>query len=389
MEHGVHGHELGAETRVPRTPRAGLPELRRFELRLGRLCVMARVLPAITPRNAAQERMRLLAAVARGESPEPRWALTPTYVPAAAFRLLDALRAEAARLPAEALHAPKLDELELDLRIVAAAGHARVVRPLAARRFGTGALVAPTPGGVTRLSNWAREILALPPVAREERTLPADGPAPSVGAAARARAAEVGLDIEVRVDAALAAGAASAERTMFIADRRFGAREAMRFAVHEVLGHLVAADRGRRQPLRVVEWGTAGAFGDQEGVALHLEAAHGLMDAGRLRTLAARVTATDLMHAGATFGETTRRLVRDHGFDAADAVAIAERAFRGGGVARDAAYAHGFLRVRDALARGACTLDELRLGRTGLDALPHLRALMGDGWVTPVRARSV
>lgn len=383
MEHAAHGHEHATHVPVLRAPRAVLAALRSFELRLGRLCATARVLAAITPRNATQERARLLAAVERGESPEPRWVLAPTYVPAAAFRLLDVLRIEATRLPALALHAPKLDELELDLRIVAAAGHARVVRPLAARRFGTGTLVAPTPGGPMRLADWARALLVGPPVAREERNVPADGPAPSVGATARVLAAEAGLRIAVRVDPALAAGAASAERTMFVAKRRFGAREAMRFAVHEVLGHLVAAERGRCQPLRVVEWGTAGAFGDQEGVALHLEASHGVMDDGRLRTLAARVVATDLMHAGATFGQATRHFVRDHGFDVADAVALAERAFRGGGAARDAAYAHGLLRVQDALAKGACTLDELRLGRVGLDALPHVRALMRDGWVSP------
>jgi hypothetical protein len=385
MQQVAQGSEIAGRSRSPRVWRAVRGQavrgaLRCVEARLGWLCELGRVLPAITACRAAAERTRLVASVERGEAPEPRWQYAPVPVPAAAFRSLDALRAEVGDLPGASLHMAKLHELELDLRIVAAVGNAAVVRPLAASRFGTGAALVPVGSDGGRLAQWARKVLSGPPAVRESRTVPPEGPMPSVGAIARTLAAEAGLSIDVRVEPMLAAGAASADRTMFVADRWFGAREARRLAVHEVLGHLVAADCGRRQPLRVLEWGTAGAFGDQEGVGLHLEAAHGLMDVGRLRTIAARVVATDAMHAGASFGETARSLVREHGFDARDAVAVAERAYRGGGVARDAAYAYGYLRVQDALARGAATLDELRVGRVGLDALPAVRELARNGW---------
>jgi hypothetical protein len=181
----------------------------------------------------------------------------------------------------------------------------------------------------------------------------------------------------------LTAGAATGDRTVFLADRAFTLREAWRLALHEVLGHLTAAENGRQQPLRLLEWGSAFSFADQEGVALCIEQSFGVLDRARLRALAGRVLATRNMHAGASFGETARCLLRDHHFSAHDAIAICERAYRGGGVARDVGYLSGYLRVRRALAQADTTLDELRMGRVGLDALPELRALSAQGLLRP------
>ena len=52
-------------------------------------------------------------------------------------------------------------------------------------------------------------------------------------------------------------------------------------------------------------------------------------------------------------------------------------------MARDAGYLRGYLRVRKALASGETTLDELRMGSVGVDALPELRALQAAGLVRP------
>jgi hypothetical protein len=191
------------------------------------------------------------------------------------------------------------------------------------------------------------------------------------------------LHVSVRVEPNLTAGAATGDHTVFVADRQFTLREAWRLAVHEVLGHLTAAENGSLQPLRLLEWGTAFSFADQEGVAISIEAAFGVLDRARLRALAGRVLATRAMHAGAIFGETARTLFRDYGFSAAEAIAISERAYRGGGVARDAGYLRGYLRVREAVASGSTSLDELRMGRVGLQALPELRSLRAQGLIRP------
>ncbi len=342
---------------------------------------MARLLPALTAQNGHEERRRLVACVERGEVAEPRWEPSKRKLPAETWRWLDEARRLAPSSPAPSLYDERLEELELDLMMIESLGEPRRVRPLAARRFGTGSRPVPLGGREVPVARVARHLLDSVELSYEPHVLPASGlrGEPSLAELIRRVAARAGLEVEVRVEPRLVASAATGERVVFIADRWFGAREALRLTVHEVLGHLVAAANGRAQPLRILELGTAGSFGDQEGVALWLEEQAGVMDGLRLKTLAARVYATDRMHAGAHFGDTTRDLVRDHGFSAADAVAIAERAWRGGGVARDVGYLSGWLRVRCAIASGEVELDELRRGRVGLADMPTLRALERTG----------
>ena len=197
-----------------------------------------------------------------------------------------------------------------------------------------------------------------------------------------AYAEHVGLHVAVRVDSHLIANAAVGDRTVFIADRLFGAYEAQRLATHEVYGHLVSAFNGRTQPLGIFAIGTADSYGDQEGVAIFLEEIAGLLTEERQRTLAGRLLVTHAMHAGVSFGDAVRALVQEHEFTPVDAVTLGERAYRAGGVARDAVYLTRWLRVRTAVARGEATLDELQLGKVSLGALPEVRRLMNEGLVS-------
>lgn len=341
----------------------------------------SRVLPALTAENAAAERARLVDEVARGRAPDARFVYTARRVDRSVRESLDAARTLAPSSPAAALYLARLDELELELRILEAIGESSVVRPLAAERYGTGAArVRTSEGREVPLAEVARAMLSAAATEPEPRTLPADevGGRRSAASIVREVARAAGLEVLVRVEPRLAAAAASGERTVLLAARTFSEREALRIAVHEVLGHLVSAANARLQPLRLLEVGTAGSFGDQEGVALTLEEQAGVLDASRARVLAARVIATDGMHEGATFGECARSLVRDHGLAPDAAVAISERAYRGGGVARDAGYLRGWLRVRGALEAGEVGLDELRMGRVGVADLAVLRALVAD-----------
>jgi hypothetical protein len=362
-----------------------------FEQRLHYLCNAARTLPALTADNAHEERVRLTACLERGESLVPRFALDVRPVPHAAFRAIDELRREVPELSsalpatelASDLYLSKLDELELDLMLLDALGRPRAVRPLAARRYGTGALLVPTEQGPVSLARCARIMLDRVEPSHEPKTVAPDAETDSLGALVRRLARAIGIDVTVRVEPRLASGAAAGEQTVFVAARRFGRVEAQRLAVHEVLGHLVAAHNGRKQPLRIFEWGTAGSFADQEGVSLYLEAQHGVMDGTRLRVLGGRVLATDAMHSGASFSETARKLRFEERFAPAEAIAIAERAYRGGGVARDASYLLGYLRVQHAVTTGEAKLDELRAGRVSLAALPAMRAILAGLTVQP------
>lgn len=304
-------------------------------------------------------------------------------MPRSVWSDVEEARRFAAEVPAGALYLARLDELELELLLLEALGQPKRVRPLAARRYGTGEQVVRFGGARCRLAEVAARVLGeLEPGSPEPPSVPPDGPG-SLAEMVRRLAAVVGLTVEVRVEPGLVANAACGERTIFLADRRFGAREARRLAVHEVLGHLVAASNGRAQPLALLQVGTAGSLADQEGLALTLEERAGLMDGRRLRTLAARVWVADALHAQASFDDVVRLLVSEHGFDPDEALALAERAYRGGGVARDPIYLRGWLRVRRAVAEGEASVDELRLGKVGLAAIPTLRALLGVGALRP------
>jgi hypothetical protein len=354
---------------------------RSFEDKLALVARGVKLLPNLTARNAAGERLRLQAQLERGEMPVAGFEYPEAKRCRDQLRYLDNLRLLALNVPGAPLYLTKLDELELDLLLLSSLGDRKRVRPLAARRFGRGDQRVDTPEGTVRLSDYARRLLRARPRREECLDIPSDAQdgSPCLRALVESIAQAAGLDVNVRVEPNLTAGAATGDKTVFLADRHFGPREALRLAVHEVLGHLTSAANGRSQPLRILEWGTGFAFADQEGVALSVEAAFGLLDRGRLRSLAGRVLATDSMHDGASFGETASLLFKEHGFAASEAIAIAERAHRGGGVARDCGYLLGYLRVRAALASGETSLDELRSGRISLAALPEVRRLVAQG----------
>jgi hypothetical protein len=359
----------------------------RLDRMLGCVAEKVRPLPSLSPDDAPRERARLIEALARGELPVPIQSARRAPVDSGVFRLLDEARALAGACAFGALYAERFDELELDLAILDAWGDPKRVRPLCARRYGRGDEPAQTAYGEVPLGALAEQLLrTLPREPAHARTLPATARRhgePSVESLVLRAAHGVGLDPTVRVEPRLASLAATGERTVFLSDRTFSQREARRLVAHEVFGHLVVAANARAQPLRLLQIGLRGAFADQEGVSLYLEAALGLMCGERLRTLAARVVATRLLYQGASFGETARALHATYGLSAELSILTSERTYRGGGVARDSGYLAGFLRVRAALAAGHATLDELRCGRVSLEQLPQLRALERQGFVRP------
>lgn len=354
-----------------------------------RIADVARLLPALTADNASEERARLVDQLERGHTPVPDWTLPRRRVERDLFRTVELARARVSGLPAESLYLARLEELELELAMIDALGKPKRIRPISARRFGTGRTVVELSDGPVELAHIAERLLRTVPHAEERRVVPPVAPPGTFSLAALMLtvAHSAGLSIDVKVEPRLSAGAATGDRTVFLADRLFGQRESLRFAVHEVLGHAVAAANARDQPIRLFELGTAGSFSAQEGICLCLEEQAGVLDAYRLRVIAARVLATDRMHQGAPFGATARWLYRDHGFSAADSVNVSERAYRGGGVARDVGYLRGWLLVRAALAAGEATVDHLRIGRVGLDVARALPELIEAGLARPPRYR--
>ncbi len=355
-----------------REPETNQVELDRMLVGVAR---RARLLPALVPDNVVSERARLLDGLENGRPVEPRWLFSRQCPSRAIFDALDAARARTRGLPGFVADAylERLDELEIDLHILGALADphgSKRARALGKRRFGTGSdrVNGEVLHDVAR--RWLDEVGE---VTEEPRTVPAEGPE-SLASAMRSVASAAGLGLEVKVEPRLAAGAATGDRTIFLADRRFGVRESRRLIAHEILGHAVAAENGRYWPLGIFSAGAADAFADQEGLALVLEEEAGVFDPERRRTLALRVLASDWVHDGASFVEVATRLSREHGLGPAAALAIAERTCRGNGVARDVAYLRGYLRVRSAID-GGLPLSALRAGRISIALAQKLKRL--------------
>ena len=133
---------------------------------------------------------------------------------------------------------------------------------------------------------------------------------------------------------------------------------------HEVGTHLVTQVNGAHQPVTVLGTGLAGYDETQEGLAVLAEIAVGGLTPFRLRQLAARVVTVSAMISGASFGEAYDALL-GRGIPANSAFTTTMRAYRSGGLAKDAIYLRGLV---DLLAhiRGGGSLDLLWLGKFSL-----------------------
>ena len=149
---------------------------------------------------------------------------------------------------------------------------------------------------------------------------------------------------------------------------------------HEVGTHLVTYVNGTYQPIRLMAAGLAGYEQTQEGLAVLAEHLVGGLTPFRLRQLAGRVVAVHGMVAGRSFGEVHGELVAA-GFSASSAFTTAMRAFRSGGLTKDAIYLRGLVEIVEHLAGGG-DLDLLWLGKVSLDDLPLIDDLHERGVLT-------
>lgn len=353
-----------------------------LDIDLGRVADGARVLGRAIASHSASERHRLVTELTAGRPCTPTWRYPTSEVPPEVRLALTRTRHGASRLGSIGqLYLTRLDELELEVELVAHCGQARRVRPLAARRFGTGQEQVVYDGEQSTLLEVAERLLSTCPAATEARTIPATSERgePSFSKVIRVVADAMGVEVEIKVDPRLAAQAASGTRTVFLAGRPVAVREAVRLALHEVIGHLLSSRNAEAQTLHLLRVGTCESFEDQEGAAVYVEELAGVLDPPRLRVLAARVIAAAAMHEGALFNEVARHLQNELNFSALDAIVIAERAFRGGGLARDLGYLRGWLRVREACKLDPHTLRYLRSGKTSLSARETLQAAQPHG----------
>jgi uncharacterized protein (TIGR02421 family) len=143
---------------------------------------------------------------------------------------------------------------------------------------------------------------------------------------------------------------------------------------HEVGTHIVTYFNGRAQPLRQLCTGLPGYDELQEGLAVMAEYLVGGLSPSRLRLLAARVIAVDLLVRGASFVELFRELRHDHGFGRQTAFTITMRVYRGGGFTKDAVYLRGLRNLLNYLKEGGA-IEPLFVGKINFPHVPLIQEL--------------
>lgn len=355
---------------------SGLPPwLARGERLLIEAMRSVRLLGSVIPRNAAQERARLVEAFESGGVASPRW----SYARSDHTALRKALARAAQRLEAEAhpvglLYAERARELEVEAALASEAGTA-VLGALARSRFRSANPA--TAGEATILARkWINEGRDSDR-SQPEELLPSDAPIPgSLLTRMREEVSRLGLPFAVVVQPSLAALAATGERHILVAAGRLCTREDVeRTVMHEIEAHAIPRTRAAQARLAIFQIGTARGIDDQEGLALVLEERGGYLSPKRKRELAARHLAVEAMDGGARFSENVTALIKEHGLGVREAVLVAERAYRGGdgttpGLGRERIYLEAFIRVSEHLAKKPTNEGILTSGQISVDAIP-------------------
>ena len=143
---------------------------------------------------------------------------------------------------------------------------------------------------------------------------------------------------------------------------------------HEIGTHVLTYFNGQAQPFRQLYAGLPDYEELQEGLAVLAEYLTGGLTGPRLRMLAARVLAANMITEGAGFTEVFRELDNTYGFTQKTAFNITLRIFRGGGLLKDMVYLRGLLQLLEYLGGGGA-FEPLLLGKFGADHLHIIREL--------------
>ena len=171
------------------------------------------------------------------------------------------------------------------------------------------------------------------------------------------------------------------DRLLISPEFRLAAERVLPLMHHEVGTHLLTYSNGRSQPLRQLATGLAGYESLQEGLAVLAEQLTGGLSVGRLRAIAARVIAVQSAVDRVAFPETYSRLIR-YGVRPHRAFVTSLRAYRAGGLSKDALYLRGLCEALQHLARGN-ELEPLFVGKFSLAQLPSVQELRRRGIVRP------
>ena len=335
-----------------------------------------------TPKNAASEQARLLAAWRAGNQASPAWEPPGVDRRALAHSRRAIERARAALTDVGdrwiALYVDRLAECALDLEVIDAS-FTRAITDASRRRFGS------DERDERAADRLAAQWIATPLPAATDETIATDDErdARSLVSQMRRAISAQRLGVRVLVRDRIGALAAAGDGVVIVArGRRTTAREVARVVLHEIEGHVLPRERGRATTQElpgICTLGSAGASEDEEGRAICLEERAGLLEPKRRRSLAARHVAARIVERGGSYVDVVRHL-RGAGLADDEALEVASRVQRGayregaavvGGVARERVYLSAYVRV-SAATEGGRTLDSLGDARLSLAARARL-----------------
>ena len=365
-DEGADGRDINLISNWPRAnrrppawqPPAWEPRASRALRRVGEQLLL---IGAATPLNLAAELTALETDFAAGRTRLPafRYAAPPPDVRAPLDSLIRQLAGYEGALAK--LYLDRAREMMLEAELCQLGGRPPL-RDLARRRY--------TPHShdsqaAELAQRWAR--LQTPVTGKLIRSDDAAHPQ-SLLSRMRAELGRKRLPFRVQVSRRLAALAATGLGVIYVAARRqLRVQDVERTVLHEIAGHAAPQAAAQQHPLGLALIGSAGGSDDQEGRALWLEQQAGLLCDARKRELGLRHIMACAAHEGASFVEAVEQL-RQLDTALPDALRIAARALRGGGLGRERVYLPALLRVSDALAMDPRLQDVLAQGKWSIAA---------------------
>ena len=173
----------------------------------------------------------------------------------------------------------------------------------------------------------------------------------------------------------------SSKKTVIINEKAtFNENDINLLSQHEIGVHLLTTINANKQPLKFLSLGTPNNVETQEGLAVMSEFLTGTMHINRLKDLAYRVIAVNMMVKGKNFREIFELLMDEYNFTRDKAFDLTARVMRGGGFTKDYLYLRGFINIYNQHGAGE-SFDHLLIGKTSVEYSQLLKELIGRGYV--------
>lgn len=173
----------------------------------------------------------------------------------------------------------------------------------------------------------------------------------------------------------------SVKKTLVINDKaKFSKNDIRLLSQHELGVHMLTTMNASDQSLKFLSLGTPNNIETQEGLAVLAEFLTGTMHISRLKDLAYRVIAVNMMVRGNSFRDIFDYFIEEHDFDREKAFNLTARVLRGGGFTKDYVYLRGFIKIYNYYNSGK-SLEELLIGKTSIEYSDLFNELISRGYL--------